>query len=113
MKNPLNGKTKIVTGVAGVAAVCSILSYATGVYAGWTKNVAQSVTDRQMLNAHDETLKAIVPKVETCHEVNDRQNWEIDQNARDIAALAETVKQTNGMVQLYLQGLMKRGEIAR
>jgi hypothetical protein len=66
-----------------------------------------------MVNEHDEVLKAIVPKVEACHDVNERQTWDIDRNARDINALTAQVKQTNEMVQDYLQGLMKKGYIAR
>jgi hypothetical protein len=113
MKPPLNGKTKVVTGAAAIAALCSVLSYAGGAYAGWTKKVEASVVMQRMVNAHDEALKDIVPKVDACHELNERQQWDLDQNRRDIAALADTVKETNKLVQLYLQSRMKAGEIPR
>lgn len=111
--NPLNGHKKIVAIAAGLAAICSVLSFVGGTYAGWTQRVEASVVTQRMVNAHDETLKAIVPKVETCHDVNEHQQWDIDQTKRDLSSLAESVKKTNELVQTYLQSQMRRGEIPR
>ena len=109
----VNGHKRFLAGAAGIAAVCSVLSFVGGTYAGWTQRVEASVTDRRMLNAHDETLKAIVPKVETCHETNNRQGWDIDRNTKDIAAMSASVQRMADKIDLLVQSQMREGRIPR
>jgi hypothetical protein len=106
--------------MAVLGGIVATLTGLGGLYAGWYANVDQSVVQRQMVNAHDETLKLIVPKVDACHENNERQdvalNFAGETNARQdraIERLADEGTRTNEMLQLYLQAMMKRGEIPR
>jgi uncharacterized protein involved in tolerance to divalent cations len=109
----LNGKGKLVGTLAAIASGCLILTALWSYYLGWEAKIEQSVTAQRMLNSDDETLKEIVPKVEACHAVNERQGWDIERNSRDISALTEQVKQTNEMMQTYFQAMMKEGRIPR
>jgi hypothetical protein len=113
MTSPLNGKTKVAMIAALGGLAFAALTYAGGVYTGWRQNVDDSVTQRRMVNEHDETLKTLRPEVVECHEVNAVQQRDIDRNRQDIASLTEAVKRTNDLLQLYLQSMMKRGEIPR
>lgn len=111
--NFINGHKKVLGVCAAIAAVLSILSWFGGLYSGWTTKVEAAVVMQRMVNAHDETLKLAVPKIETCHGVNELQEYRIGQNERDIAVLTEQVKQTHNIVQAYIQTLMREGKISR
>lgn len=111
--NLLNGHKKVLGVAAAIAAVLSILSWFGGVYSGWTQKVEAAVVMQRMVNANDETLKVIVPKVDACHATNEIQEFRIGQNEKDIASLAKTVEQTNNIVQTYIQTLMREGKVPR
>jgi len=117
---PLNGHKKIVALMSVAVGLCSILAFVSGTYAGWRQKVSESVTMQRMVNANDETLRAILPKVEICHEVNALQqsrlefaDWRNDDQDKRIEAMARSVERFGDLMQLYLQSGMKRGEVAR
>ena len=117
---PLNGHKKVIALASVVAGLCSVLAFVSGTYAGWRQKLSESVTMQRMVNANDETLRAIVPKVETCHEVNALQqsrlefdNWRNDDQDKRIEAMARSVERFGDLMQVYLQSGMKRGEVPR
>jgi hypothetical protein len=109
----LNGKGKLVGTLAAIASGCLIITALWSYYLGWEAKIEAGVVEQRMVNAHDEELRAIMPKVEMCHGVNEHQQWQIDQNSRDIGSLTAQVKETHEMVQEYLQAMMKEGRIPR
>lgn len=109
----LNGHKKVIAVMAVIGGVFSIATSTLAFYSGWTRNVEARVIDRQMVNAHDLTLKALVPKVDTCHEVNAVQQSRLDGVEREVAKMANTVDQFGGLMQLYLQSQMREGKIPR
>lgn len=111
--NFINGHKKVLAGAAGLAALCSILSFIGGTYNGWTQRVEASVVVQRMVNEHDETLKSVVPKVETCHGVNEVQQVLIEQDGRDIASLASKVERLVDKMDLLIQSQMREGRIPR
>ena len=118
--NALNGHKKLIAGAAGIAALCSILSFLGGTYNGWTQRVEASVIVQRMVNQHDETLQKVVPKVETCHATNERQDWALNEyhehmlaQGKQIDRLVESLDRVNDTVQAYMQSQMREGKIPR
>lgn len=118
--NLINGHKKVLAGAAGLAALCSVLSFIGGTYNGWTQRVEASVVVQRMVNAHDETLKAMVPKVETCHGVNERQDWALNEQhehrlAQDkqIDRLVDSMDRLTDKMDLVVQQGMRDGKIPR
>lgn len=109
----INGHKKFLAAAAGIAALCSILSFMGGTYNGWTQRVEASVTVQRMVNQHDETLKLVVPKVETCHTVNEIQQVVIDQQGRDMARVTDAVQRLVDKMDLLIQSQMREGRIPR
>ena len=118
--SPLNGHKKVVAMASVAAGLCSVLAFVSGTYAGWRQKVSDSVVMQRMVNANDETLRAIVPKVEVCHEVNALQqsrlefaDWRNDEQDRRIEKMAVSVERMGDLMQLYLQSGMREGKIPR
>lgn len=107
-----NGKARLaLLGTVGGAAV--IISSAVSWYAGWQSSVEAAVIQQRLVNSHDETLKALVPRVEDCHDVNEAQKYHLAEHDRALTRLENTVERTNDLVQRYLQSQMRRGELQR
>lgn len=111
--NALNGHKKVLAVAAGLAAICSVLSFVGGTYNGWTQRVEASVVTQRMVNAHDESLKTLVPKVDACHGVNEVQQVLIEQDSRDISALAAKVERLVDKIDLLVQSQMREGRVPR
>jgi hypothetical protein len=109
----INGNGKLISALAAIASGCLIVTALWSYYMGWEAKIEASIVEQRMVNAHDSELRDILPKVEMCHGVNEHQQWQIDQNARDIGSLTAQVKETHEMVQEYLQAMMKEGRIPR
>lgn len=112
MNLPQNGKARLAL-VGAVGGIVSILTGAWGLYYGWSANVEAAVVQQRLVNAHDETLQRIIPKVEDCHEVNEIQKVQIGEHDRALTRLEKSLERTNDLVQLYLQSQMRRGEVPR
>jgi hypothetical protein len=115
-----NGTRKAAMWVGIAGGICVLLTSVGSFYAGWSRKIGDAVIMQRMVNADDETLRQIVPKVESCHTNNDRQDGAINQSALDnqrqdaaILALTQQVSNLAGIVQLDVQSRMKAGEIQR
>lgn len=116
----INGHKKVVSIAAGVAALCSVCSFIGGTYNGWTQRVEASVVVQRMVNAHDETLQKVVPKVEACHDVNERQDWAINEYHEHMASqdkqidrLVDSLTRLTDKMDLVIQRDMRDGRIPR
>lgn len=109
----LNGHKKVLGLVSAIGSAVGIFVGSSTFYLMWTRKVEAGVVQQRMVNEHDETLKAIVPKVETCHEVNRIQDVRLDRTEADSARLNAKIERLVDKIDLLVQSQMRDGKIPR